>query len=93
MQFLYVFRKILYYVPKSTQRKKRAMHFLRRTLQCFDSETLQNDSKGVEQFQQLSFCATCVLFESFCCQNVSKRSTNTELIVNQAFKGIFADFG
>ena len=62
--------------------KKRAMQiFLKRILQCFASQTLQNDSKGVEKFQ-LCFCATCVLFESFWCQNVSKRSTKTELIFN-----------
>ena len=44
-------------------------------------------------FQHLRFCATCVLFESFWSQNVGKRSTETELMIYWAFRGIFADFG
>ena len=58
---------------------------------------LQNDSKGVEKFQHLSFCATCVLFEPFWRESVRKRSTKkTELKTthNQVvIRGIFADFG
>ena len=34
-------------------------------------------SKAVEKVQQNRFLSTCVLFESFCCQNVGKRSTKT----------------
>ena len=63
--------------------EERALHyyFSKRTLQCFASKTLQNDYNGVENFQHHRCCATCVLFESFWNQNVSKRSTKTELIV------------
>ena len=65
---------------------------MKRTLQRFASKTLQKDSKGVDKFQHLRFCATCVLFEPFWSQNVGKRSTKTELIIQLAFKGILADF-
>ena len=95
MQFLNIFQKISFYVPtQSTQQKRKGFttHILKRTLQCFASKTLQNDSKGVEKFQ-LRFFATCVLFESFWSQNVGKRSTKTEIIIYWDFKGRFADFG
>ena len=58
-----------------------ALQFLKRTLQRFASKTLRNDSKAVENFQTLRFCATCVFFESFWSQNVGKRSTKSELII------------
>ena len=65
------------------QRKKRAMDYIFwREQQCSASKTLQNDSKGVEKFQHLRFCATCVLCESFQCQNVIKRSTMTEVLIH-----------
>ena len=61
---------------------ERPLHyiFLKRTLQRFASKTLQKDSRRVEKFQHLRFCATCVLFESFWNQNGGKRSTKAELI-------------
>ena len=65
----------------STTKTSFALHFLKKTLQRFASKTLQNDSKGVEKIQQPRFRATCALFESFGSQNVIKRSTKTELII------------
>ena len=62
------------------KRTSYAIHFLNRALQRFASKTLQNDSKGDEKFQNLQFCAICVLFESFWNQKDGKRSTETELI-------------
>ena len=58
-----------------------AIHFLKRTLQRFASKTLQNDLEGVEKFQHVRFCATCELIGSFWSQNVGKRFTKTDLII------------
>ena len=71
----------------NNERTSYALNFLR-TLQRFASKTLQNDSKAVEKLQHHRICATCVLFESFCSQNVGKRSSETEFIIQKAFNGI-----
>ena len=65
----------------NSKTKKRDMHsFFEEAFQRFASKTLQNDSKGVENFQHLQFWRACVLFELFSSQNVDKRLTKTELI-------------
>ena len=64
MQILYIFRKISFEVPtQSIQQRKNEL-----CIACFDEnapKTLQNASKGNENFQHLRFCATCVLLDRF----------------------------
>ena len=38
-------------------------------------------------------CNLCLLFESFWSQDVSKSSTNVEVVIPYALKQMFADFG
>ena len=75
--------------------KERAMNYIFEenvAAVCFKytSEWLQRSRKN----STAEFCATWILFESICCQTVGKRSSKkTELVIQNAFKGIFADFG
>ena len=87
------FRSKFQHSQINNARTSYALHFLKRTLQRFASNALQNDSKAVEKFRYLRFRANSVLFESFCSQNIGKGSTKTGLIIQKAFKGILADFG
>ena len=65
----------------STTKKRAIQCFLEENITVFCFTNPQNDSKGVEKIFHC-FCVTCVLFESFWCQNVSKRSTKTEPLFN-----------
>ena len=84
MQFLYNFRELSLYVltVKSTKNESFAVHYLKSTLQRFapkHSRMTPNESKNRKSSTR--FFATYVLFESFSSQNVGKRSTRMELII------------
>ena len=80
MHFLYNFREISLEVPTRTKTKERALHYS--FVEKRRSILLQ---KHFRKISTPSFCATCVLFETFWSQNVGKRSTKTELIFQKAF--------
>ena len=68
MQFLYIFLYILSKFQSNQLNNKRmsyALHFLERTLQHSASKILQIDSKAIEKFQHLRFCANTGKIENF----------------------------
>ena len=78
-QFLRNF--VINYNTINNKSTSHASILLKSTLQRFVSKTLQNDSKGVEKFQHIRFCATCELFENFWSQNADKSSTKIKLVI------------
>ena len=77
-----------------SEKTSNAVHFLKRTLQRFASKTFQNDSEWVGTFQHFHvFMQLMRTFALVWNQNVGKRSTKIDCIIQYAFKKNIPDFG